>query len=295
MATKKSKKSNKILLTGIILGLIAGIISLILGNINFLQRAELKTLDARYKYRPQIKTSELVGYIDYDDASIDLFGFWPWMRNRQVALVDALKFYNTSAAGYDVFFTEKSNTVFYPELLTNVIISPLQYYRQHLIETNSPLNYNQPGIDKVVYKNLMKETLSNSFKDYDLYFEKSLRDAGMIYLAQFMVLPSEDVAILSYDDMKKEIIRKYDDFTPEKKIAIEQIKTNGISDTAPQFKNIYRANIFKAYSLIQFSCKIMNLQRQPPAWVLRRLSRILITQSVCFRRSFIITTKFIRR
>jgi len=227
-----------------------------------------------------------LGFLDYDDPSIDLFGLWPWNRNRQVALVDTLKFYNSKAAGYDVFFSEKSNIVFTPDYLTSLIELPERFYNQFMIE--NPKEAEKSGFKSVFSQNSQKElmlkTLGISYRDFDYDFERSLDEAKNIYLAQFMEMPSEDVLTpqpkgfkqktLYYlniflskiplinkivesraDDNKllegiNDTVRKRrNNYTEEKKLALEELEKTLNSDSSAQFKDIYKKHIFKTVDI----------------------------------------------
>ncbi|MEW5691787.1 MAG: CHASE2 domain-containing protein [Candidatus Hydrogenedentota bacterium] len=224
----KHKKVYERIINGFIFGLTVGILALLLDRLDLFKRTELKSLDLRYRLRPQIKICEDLGYIDYDDPSIDLFGFWPWARNRQVALIDTLKFYNSRACGYDVFFAEKSNIVFYPEPLIKLIQKPGAYDD----------------------KKMVLKQLDNSFKDYDLEFEKSLEHAKIIYLAQYMQFPSEDIATKPFEELLEESKKRRENYPEDKKLAILEIEKNAIPITNPAFKDIYRRHIFKSIDIV---------------------------------------------
>ncbi|MBP7651830.1 CHASE2 domain-containing protein [Candidatus Dependentiae bacterium] len=277
---------KKSIITGLIISLIACIFCLVIDNLALLKRIELKSLDLRFKLRPQIKMQQDLGFLDYDDPSIDLFGLWPWNRNRQVALVDTLKFYNSKAAGYDVFFTEKSNIVFTPDYLTTLIESPARYYSQFMIEStpNSNLAKYNSVFSQAEQKNLMLKTLDLSYKNYDLDLEQSFAKAKNIFLAQFMEMPSEDVLLppkkgiaektkyhlkkilskipllnkfvksdndesLIFDEIQKTVKKRRMNYTDEKKLALEELEKTINTDTSVQFKDIYKKHLFKTVDI----------------------------------------------
>ncbi|MCI4624615.1 MAG: CHASE2 domain-containing protein [Candidatus Magnetoovum sp. WYHC-5] len=141
-----------------------GGIAIFLGFFDFFRNFELFTLDLRYRYRPAIAVSEDLGFIEYDDKSIELFGEWPWSRLHQVILVDTLNFYNARAIGYDVYFIDKQNPIFIPE-------------KFHLLledELNGAIN-----------EDIIKTAIDGSFRDYDEEFAVSMKKADNVYIAFF--------------------------------------------------------------------------------------------------------------
>ncbi|MBL4888878.1 MAG: CHASE2 domain-containing protein, partial [Candidatus Lindowbacteria bacterium] len=112
---KKTRVHN--LIFGLTLGIVTAVTGILLGNTDYIKSTELIALDFRYRNRPTVDFRKDLGYIDYDDESLALYGAWPWPRYRQVALVKSVAFYGGNSVGYDVFYTEPGNTVFRPEVL----------------------------------------------------------------------------------------------------------------------------------------------------------------------------------
>ncbi|MBF0515705.1 MAG: CHASE2 domain-containing protein [Nitrospirae bacterium] len=148
---------------GVIIGLCAGGVALILGMFQFADHLELYTLDLRYRLRPPIKTLPSLGYIDFDDESLREFGQWPWPRLRHANLVNTLGFYNAKAAAFDVFFVERENTAFYPAALRNMLHSPPEKFL--------------PALD-------------DSFRNYDEEFAAAMNRYGNIYLSYYTLRAS---------------------------------------------------------------------------------------------------------
>ncbi|MBF0319985.1 MAG: CHASE2 domain-containing protein [Nitrospirae bacterium] len=158
-------------LRGAIIGLCAGVLALILGMFQFAVDLELYTVDLRYKNRPPIKTLPELGYIDFGDSSLQLFGQWPWTRLRHVVLVKTLNFYNARQAGYDVFFIERENTAFYPSVITKFFSTP------------SPSANNTDAFLRI---------LDDSFRNYDEEFAEAMSKYGNIYLSYFTIRAKKD-------------------------------------------------------------------------------------------------------
>ncbi|MBF0458316.1 MAG: adenylate/guanylate cyclase domain-containing protein [Nitrospirae bacterium] len=154
---------------GIVIGLCAGAIALVLGMFQFAADLELYTVDLRYKLRPPIKTLPALGYIDFDDASLRLFGPWPWPRLRHTVLVNTLHFYNARAAAFDVFFVEREPTVFYPSVL-----------KKFLSGSSGSKNENE-----------FLRVLDDSFRNYDEEFAEAMTKYGNIYLSYYTIRASE--------------------------------------------------------------------------------------------------------
>ncbi|MBF0486901.1 MAG: adenylate/guanylate cyclase domain-containing protein [Nitrospirae bacterium] len=156
---------------GILIGLCAGVIALFMGTFQFAADLELYTVDMRYKHRPPIKTLPTLGYIDFDDSSLRLFGQWPWPRLRHAVLVNTLDFYNAKAAAFDVFFVERENTVFYPAAM-----------KKFLSINSGSANNNE---------NNFLRLLDDSFRTYDEEFAGAMTKFGNIYLSYYTVRAQE--------------------------------------------------------------------------------------------------------
>ena len=75
-----------------------------------MKRAELMSLDIRYRTRNPIDLYHNLGYVNLDNESCELAGAWQQPRTYHTSLIRTLKFYDAKSAGYDVFFTENSAT-----------------------------------------------------------------------------------------------------------------------------------------------------------------------------------------
>jgi len=67
---------------------------------------EAKLLDVRFKVRGPIKPPETVVIAAIDEKSLAAFGRWPWPRDVQARLVDALAKADAAVIAYDVIFPE---------------------------------------------------------------------------------------------------------------------------------------------------------------------------------------------
>ncbi|MBI4177810.1 CHASE2 domain-containing protein [bacterium] len=183
-AWKKHLRSLKI---GLGIGLGCGVAVILAGFMKegFLARAELLSLDWRYRSRPQVPLHPQVGNINYDDASLALFGAWPWPRSRQVALVTVMDFYDAGAVGYDVFFTEKNDIIVADRRLKRFV-------------QDVSADKNAAAAERATH------VLRTSIRDYDREFARAIEQAGNIYLGCFVEEPDKIIA-----DGGIEAIRKY--------------------------------------------------------------------------------------
>ncbi|MBF0329338.1 MAG: CHASE2 domain-containing protein [Nitrospirae bacterium] len=224
----KQKESRRGLIRkvfqGLLVGAVVGLLAVFAGFLETTEHLELMALDLRFKLRPQIEMLPEVGYIEFDDSSLERFGKWPWSRSRQVALVNTLGFYGARAAGYDVFFVEKENVVFHPAEI-----------KQHLLGQTGDADY--------------QTLINDSFRDYDYEFGKALRKAGNIYLAYFShdprtaektlagILKETKENIKGYPAEKKESIAELEKtfLTPYKDAEQSAYKTVDIDGPLPDF------------------------------------------------------------
>ncbi|HLA26554.1 MAG TPA: adenylate/guanylate cyclase domain-containing protein [Syntrophales bacterium] len=210
---RKPKVRSEHVLQGILAGLIVGILLILVMPLGFNKYLELMTLDMRYRLRPEITILPEIGYIDYDDASLELYGKWPWPRSRQVELVKTLDFYDVRSAGYDVFFIENEDVVFKPYML-----------RKYL--TGQDAGGNVPAIAPL---------LSESFRDSDREFAEAIRKAGNIYLGFFSHDPSDKAAEGGFAGVLKETSDRRKGFSLSKKQAMEELE-KGFLDTPEKWK-----------------------------------------------------------
>ncbi len=180
------KKHLRSLLIGVGIGVACGLLVVLIATPKegFIARTELLSLDVRYRTRPRIPAHPEVGLIDYDDASLALFGGWPWPRHRQVALVRMLDFYDARAAGYDVFFSEKNDIVLMEDRI------------RKFVEDTSITQTRVPQAQ-------ITRTLQTSIRDYDHELERAISSAGNIYLGYFVQQPDKTVAIGGLPAIKK--------------------------------------------------------------------------------------------
>ncbi|OIO34874.1 MAG: hypothetical protein AUJ18_01085 [Candidatus Hydrogenedentes bacterium CG1_02_42_14] len=182
-----------IAIRGLLFGVAVALILLIFSQTETFSRIKLIALDLNYKFRPPIHFRNDLGYIDFDDRSIITFGKWPWTRNRETALNQAMSLYGAKVVGYDVFFTEPNDIVFNPQRIHEIL--------------SDTSNHKEPSAE-------------TAFRDYDLELEESILNAGNIYLPEFMILAppeirSDKVAV------QKEVDRIFAMQSEEKKAALE--------------------------------------------------------------------------
>ncbi len=70
------------------------------------ERIELNAYDFRFKLRGERTTPSPVKIIAIDDASLNVFGKWPWKRQLHAQFIKILKEYGVNAIMYDILFIE---------------------------------------------------------------------------------------------------------------------------------------------------------------------------------------------
>lgn len=112
-------------IAGILLGAISLGLVLWFGSLDFFKSLELKTLDYKFKYRPQQKVNQNIILIAIDDHALDILGRWPWSRKHHAALLESLSEHPPSVIGFDILFSEEEENdqflAYYAKLLGNVV------------------------------------------------------------------------------------------------------------------------------------------------------------------------------
>lgn len=116
-------------IVGVIIGLFAFLIMLLVINTEVFKSMELKFIDYRYNFRLKHNINPDIAIIAIDDGSINMFGRWPWPRKIHAALLKAISRYPPKAIGFDILFTEpekgdaEGDTAlsYYTKLLGNVV------------------------------------------------------------------------------------------------------------------------------------------------------------------------------
>lgn len=177
-----------------------------------MKQYELRARNLLFKYREPIDVSPRVGYINLDNESCDLAGTWPWKRNYHVALVKTLEFYGVTAAGYDVFFTEKMEQEFNHALLD-----------AKKIDTSD--------IDALI---------DLTIRSFDDEFAQALKESKMIYLGAFLQQKEQ----LRIETTVEEYIETQKSFTTDEKKASMEVAKRFAFPISKSFRTVDRmANI----------------------------------------------------
>ncbi|KJR41066.1 membrane protein containing CHASE2 [Candidatus Magnetoovum chiemensis] len=210
---------NKLLASlteGIGVGLIVAFLVIALGFLDFVGNLELFTLDLRYRLRPPIKTHSDAAYIDFSNKAIELYGKLPWPRYRQVAIVKTLDFYDAQMAGYDVYFVENQDRIFYPDRLTAFLSAKQEE------QTKIPIS----------------ELINVSFRNSDDEFADAVKTAGMVYIAYYtQVVDSSD----NIDDILNSTREIKDGFTIQKKEAMIELEKSFLPPPDGLEKHLYKS------------------------------------------------------
>ncbi len=196
-------------------------LALFIGLSGFGRNLELMSLDLRYRMRPRIATLPEIGFIDYDDSSLEVFGEWPWPRFRHIALVNTLDFYKARMAGFDVFFVENENTIFHPDRLKKALAS-----RPGTAAAGNPVN--------------MQDLIDNSFRNYDSEFAYAMEEANNIYLAYFTFPPDEKVAAKGLAGIREDTRERRKRLSGLKKMAMEEVEKTFLPLRGGEEKDLYK-------------------------------------------------------
>ena len=95
-------------------------------NLDILEVIENKFYDLRFLARGPLKASSKVGILAVDDASVAMFGRWPFSRSIYGKIFNNLKKKGVKWIGLDVLFTEKSRRSLTEtkDALEHIILSP---------------------------------------------------------------------------------------------------------------------------------------------------------------------------
>ena len=98
---------QKKLISGMLVGGAAFLLALALYCSGWLAIAELKTLDHRFhRYADPAQAGNDIVLVAVDEASLDVYGRWPWSRDRHGYVVHYLKQAGARAVVFDILFLE---------------------------------------------------------------------------------------------------------------------------------------------------------------------------------------------
>lgn len=100
---------------------------------------EGRLLDARFKLRGPIATSDLVAIVAVDEKSIEQVGRWPWSREVLASLITQISDMGAGAIGLDIVFSEPQPSPLETLLASHPSISAEERARlRHLLNGKSP-------------------------------------------------------------------------------------------------------------------------------------------------------------
>ena len=114
------KRKSGAMLRGILLGVAAAMVVTVAHGLGLDERAELVTLDWRFRNLPTIAPSERIVNVDLDDPSLEQLGRWPWPRRRLAQLVDTLADGGAAAVALDIILPLPQEPRYVKEELTGL-------------------------------------------------------------------------------------------------------------------------------------------------------------------------------
>ena len=198
MATEEqSKKEHPFQLY---LGPLVGILVFLFSLTRVYERAELVTYDWRFNIRNNLfgllPMDPRLGTIDIDNQSVAVEGrYQDWTRGKYTEVVSILDQYGANKVGFDVYFIEPST-----KLISEEQIRQLQ-------------GEDGQSLDRQVIEELFANV------DYDHMFRETIAAAGNVYLAQFIVVPSEE---LEPEELREKMVPR----TPDEEEAADKEKDN---------------------------------------------------------------------
>ncbi len=113
MARNVGKTSRPLI--AIVVGLLATLAVLLAWSLGATRRAELATLDMRFRHlSPQLPTGEVI-HIDIDDSSLETIGRWPWPRAELARIIETLQQCGARTIALDLIFPEPQDVRFIDE------------------------------------------------------------------------------------------------------------------------------------------------------------------------------------
>ncbi|KJR40439.1 adenylate/guanylate cyclase with Chase sensor [Candidatus Magnetoovum chiemensis] len=155
MARISAFKDFKYLITGISLGVLTAIISLLIWNFDMFNTVDAKIMESFFILRGPIeKPSPEIIIISIGDKDIETFGKWQWPRTYHAAILEVLQEYDVKAVGYDVLFLDN-----YKEDPEGDI-----YFAKTVEEMNNvviPITIDASGVKRFPY-NELKQAVPNN-------------------------------------------------------------------------------------------------------------------------------------
>src|SRR3989338_5533666 len=146
---------------------------------------ELKTYDARFKIRGQVRSSPDIVIVAIDQKTLDDLGAWPFSRVHYARMLENLKKDGAAVVGFDISFPKPDDK----SGLTLVQAARAAYLRQ------TPPDRRDPA-----YLARLEEMERQA--DTDAQFADSLRRAGKVVLGQLFFFNREDVTHLDEERQK---------------------------------------------------------------------------------------------
>lgn len=168
---------------------------------DFSYTLELLSLDLRYRLRAEIKKSDDIVLINFDDKSIDHYGSWPWSRSYQVFLLETLRYYKAGPVVYDVLF----------------------------IEPEPPV---------VITKDKHRSKSDIHIVDNDKAFARAIRDYQSVYLAY---ASRDPVAGTKREDIQREVKRLQHQHPEPKTKAVAYLKSQLIKTPEEVKRAVYKS------------------------------------------------------
>lgn len=205
---------------------------------------DLKTMDARFKFRGEREPTAKVGLLTIDDRSIEEVGRWPWSREKTAYVVNKMMDLGAKAIGFDITFSEPQIDPTY-EVLSKIeaqtdILSPKLL---DLIKTEKEKGQPDKILADVITKHTdrlilgaFNEESRHNFKPYQDYCrniafkransEKFVKVTNVSFIVDDVADPFVD---LNFDDLFEQIFA-YIEKTSTEELLKNEFKKNNVAD-----------------------------------------------------------------
>lgn len=137
---------------GAAVGLVVFLLALLLHRGGWLEVAELKSLDDRFRrYADPAQAHPDFVLVAVDEASLEAFGRWPWPRDRHGYVVRYLKEAGARAVIFDVLFTEPDeNDAQFDDVFAEEVRAAGNVFLPVLFQNEAPEGAAEPAVNAAI-------------------------------------------------------------------------------------------------------------------------------------------------